>query len=208
MRIRIDALSRRSRRQAVLARRGDSRDAAPYRAAARSVRSFADRDAPRRPAMRRWLVFAALAAASLAPTPAAAEGFCTAQWAPVCAVKDGVQKTYSNVGCAKADGAEVVQRGSMRRGDAETDEDADLLHGELRPGLRRQGRRPEDLFQRLLRQGRRRECRRRRRMPEAVRLPRSSAALSVAVAPLRHRGRGGPRCRTHAFGAMRVSPPM
>ena len=61
--------------------------------------------------MKRWLVFAALAAASLAPTAGLADGFCTAQWAPVCAVKDGVQKTYSNVGCAKADGADVVQEG-------------------------------------------------------------------------------------------------
>ena len=61
--------------------------------------------------MKRWLVFAALAAASLAPAPAAAVGFCTAEWAPVCAVKDGVQKTYSNVGCAKADSAEVVSEG-------------------------------------------------------------------------------------------------
>jgi hypothetical protein len=61
--------------------------------------------------MRRWFAFAALAAASLAPAPLLAEGFCTAQWAPVCALKDGAQKTYSNVGCAKADGAEVVGEG-------------------------------------------------------------------------------------------------
>ncbi len=61
--------------------------------------------------MRKWLVLAALAAASLAPAPGAAAGFCTAQWAPVCGVKDGVQKTYSNSGCAKADGAEVVREG-------------------------------------------------------------------------------------------------
>jgi sugar lactone lactonase YvrE len=61
--------------------------------------------------MRSWFVFAALAAAALAPAPGSAAGFCTAQWAPVCAVKDGVQKTYSNVGCAKADGAEVVGQG-------------------------------------------------------------------------------------------------
>ncbi len=50
--------------------------------------------------MRRWFAFAALAAAAFAPAPGSAAGFCTAQWAPVCAVKDGVQKTYSNVGCA------------------------------------------------------------------------------------------------------------
>jgi hypothetical protein len=61
--------------------------------------------------MRRWIVLAALAAASLAPTPGSAAGFCTAQWAPVCGLKDGVQKTYSNAGCAKADGAEVVGQG-------------------------------------------------------------------------------------------------
>ena len=61
--------------------------------------------------MRRWLVFAALAAASLTPPPGLAAGFCTAQWAPVCAVKDGTQKTYSNAGCAKADGSEVVREG-------------------------------------------------------------------------------------------------
>jgi len=66
--------------------------------------------------MRRWLVFAALAAASLAPTTLLAEGFCTAQWAPVCGLKDGVQKTYSNVGCANADGAEVVGEGQCAEG--------------------------------------------------------------------------------------------
>ena len=61
--------------------------------------------------MRRRFVFAALAAAAFAPAPGLAAGFCTAQWAPVCGVKDGVQKTYSNAGCAKADGAEVVGQG-------------------------------------------------------------------------------------------------
>ncbi len=61
--------------------------------------------------MRSWLVFVALAAASFAPTPSPAAGFCTAQWAPVCGLKDGAQKTYSNLGCAKADGAEVVREG-------------------------------------------------------------------------------------------------
>ena len=61
--------------------------------------------------MRRWFAFAALAAASLAPAPGLAAGFCTAQWAPVCGLKDGVEKTYSNVGCAKADDAEVVREG-------------------------------------------------------------------------------------------------
>jgi hypothetical protein len=57
------------------------------------------------------LAFAALAAASFAPAAGYAEGFCTAQWAPVCALKDGAQKTYSNAGCAKADGAKVVREG-------------------------------------------------------------------------------------------------
>ena len=61
--------------------------------------------------MWRWFVFAALAAASFAPAPGSASGFCTAQWAPVCALKDGAEKTYSNVGCAKADSAEVVRDG-------------------------------------------------------------------------------------------------
>ena len=61
--------------------------------------------------MTKWLVFAALVAASFAPAAGSAAGFCTAQWAPVCALKDGAQKTYSNAGCAKADGAEVVREG-------------------------------------------------------------------------------------------------
>ena len=61
--------------------------------------------------MRSWFACAALAAASLAPAPGSASGFCTAQWAPVCALKDGAEKTYSNVGCAKADSAEVVREG-------------------------------------------------------------------------------------------------
>lgn len=61
--------------------------------------------------MCRWLVFAALVAAVLGPAPGQATGFCTAQWAPVCATKDGIQKTYSNLGCAKADSAEVAHEG-------------------------------------------------------------------------------------------------
>jgi len=61
--------------------------------------------------MERWFVFAALAATLVAPAPSSASGFCTAQWAPVCALKDGGEKTYSNVGCAKADSAEVVRDG-------------------------------------------------------------------------------------------------
>ena len=62
--------------------------------------------------MRRWLVFAALAAASLAPTTLLAEGFCTAQWAPVCGLKDGAAKTYSNACFAKADGATLTAAGA------------------------------------------------------------------------------------------------
>jgi len=61
--------------------------------------------------MRTSLVCAALLAASLAPAPAAAAGVCTAVWAPVCALKDGAAKTYSNPGCAKADNAQVVAQG-------------------------------------------------------------------------------------------------
>jgi hypothetical protein len=61
--------------------------------------------------MRKWLVLAVLAVAPLTPTPSSAAGFCTAQWAPVCALKDGARKTYSNAGCAKADDAEVLREG-------------------------------------------------------------------------------------------------
>ncbi|MGD0642670.1 MAG: Kazal-type serine protease inhibitor domain-containing protein [Roseiarcus sp.] len=50
--------------------------------------------------------------AFLAPAPVAeAQGFCTMLWAPVCALKDGVEKTYSNAGCAKADEATVTHEG-------------------------------------------------------------------------------------------------
>jgi hypothetical protein len=61
--------------------------------------------------MTRPPAFAALALALLTAAPAAAAGFCTAQWAPVCAAKNGVEQTYSNLGCAKADEAEVVRQG-------------------------------------------------------------------------------------------------
>ncbi len=53
------------------------------------------------------LVFAFLAA----PPPVEAAGFCTMLWAPVCALKDGAEKTYSNAGCAKADDATVTRQG-------------------------------------------------------------------------------------------------
>jgi hypothetical protein len=61
--------------------------------------------------MGRSLILVALAVAALASAPAAVARVCTAQWAPVCATKDGGQRTYSNPGCAKADGAEVVHQG-------------------------------------------------------------------------------------------------
>lgn len=50
------------------------------------------------------------ALAAFAP-PAQAAGFCTMVWAPVCGLKDGVEKTYSNAGCAKADDATVSHDG-------------------------------------------------------------------------------------------------
>jgi hypothetical protein len=50
-------------------------------------------------------------AAQLLATPASAAGFCTALWAPVCAAKNGAETTYSNPGCAKVDGAEIVREG-------------------------------------------------------------------------------------------------
>ena len=103
--------------------------------------------------MRRWFVFAALAAASLAPAPGLAAGFCTAQWAPVCGLKDGVQKTYSNVGCAKADDAEVVREGQCGDPTPKPTKTPIFCAENLPAGLRRQGRDDEDLFQRLLRQG-------------------------------------------------------
>jgi len=61
--------------------------------------------------MRTVVAFAALAAAALAPTPGSAQGACTTLWAPVCALKDDARKTYSNAGCAKADGAKLVAEG-------------------------------------------------------------------------------------------------
>ena len=61
--------------------------------------------------MMRSLIVMGLAAAALTSPAAAAAGFCTAQWAPVCALKDGSEKTYSNPGCAKADDAKVVAEG-------------------------------------------------------------------------------------------------
>ena len=62
--------------------------------------------------MGKALASALFALAVLAPAPpAAAAGFCTTLWAPVCALKDGAEKTYSNAGCAKADDATVTRQG-------------------------------------------------------------------------------------------------
>jgi hypothetical protein len=62
--------------------------------------------------MRKALAAGLLAFALLATaTPAAAAGFCTMLWAPVCGLKDGAEKTYSNAGCAKADDAAVTHQG-------------------------------------------------------------------------------------------------
>ena len=52
-----------------------------------------------------------LALVALAP-PAKAAGFCSMVWAPVCGLKDGAEKTYSNAGCAKADDATVTHEGA------------------------------------------------------------------------------------------------
>ena len=54
---------------------------------------------------------ALLLGAQLMAAPAGAAGFCTALWAPVCAAKNGAETTYSNPGCAKVDGAEIVREG-------------------------------------------------------------------------------------------------
>ena len=61
--------------------------------------------------MTKTPAFAAFAVALLFAAPSGASGFCTALWAPVCAAKNGAEQTYSNAGCAKADGAEVVRQG-------------------------------------------------------------------------------------------------
>jgi hypothetical protein len=52
-----------------------------------------------------------LALVALAP-PVKAAGFCTMVWAPVCGLKNGAEKTYSNAGCAKADDATVSHEGA------------------------------------------------------------------------------------------------
>ena len=58
------------------------------------------------------LASALLVFALLAPAPPVdAAGFCMMLWAPVCALKDGAEKTYSNASCAKADDATVTRQG-------------------------------------------------------------------------------------------------
>jgi hypothetical protein len=42
-------------------------------------------------------------------------GVCTMQYDPVCGVRNGVSKTYSNACFAAADGAKVVAKGPCRR---------------------------------------------------------------------------------------------
>ncbi|MGD0185437.1 MAG: Kazal-type serine protease inhibitor domain-containing protein [Roseiarcus sp.] len=62
--------------------------------------------------MRKALAAGLLALALVAPPPpAAATGLCSMLWAPVCGLKDGAEKTYSNAGCAKADDATVAHQG-------------------------------------------------------------------------------------------------
>ncbi len=63
--------------------------------------------------MRKALAAGLLALALVAPAPpAAATGLCSMLWAPVCGLKDGAEKTYSNAGCAKADDATVTHEGA------------------------------------------------------------------------------------------------
>jgi len=61
--------------------------------------------------MSRVSAVVGVALALTAASPASAQGFCSMLWAPVCASKDGVEKTYSNAGCAKVDNADVVHDG-------------------------------------------------------------------------------------------------
>jgi hypothetical protein len=51
---------------------------------------------------------ALIALASVIAEPAQAVRVCSRIWKPVCAVKNGTAKTYSNATCATADGATVV----------------------------------------------------------------------------------------------------
>lgn len=61
---------------------------------------------------RKMFMMAIFIGATLAGLPSShAKGVCTMIWLPVCATKDGVEKTYTNKGCAKVDGAEVVRVG-------------------------------------------------------------------------------------------------
>jgi hypothetical protein len=51
----------------------------------------------------------------LAGSPAQAACGCEEYWKPVCGVKDGQQKTYTNAQCAKCAGATVVHDGNCKR---------------------------------------------------------------------------------------------
>jgi hypothetical protein len=51
----------------------------------------------------------------LAGSPAQAACGCEEYWAPVCGVKGGQQKTYTNAQCAKCAGATVVHDGNCKR---------------------------------------------------------------------------------------------
>jgi hypothetical protein len=49
------------------------------------------------------------------PQKASAQTICTQQFDPVCAVKRGVQRTYSNACFARADGARIIANGPCAR---------------------------------------------------------------------------------------------
>ena len=124
-----------------------------------------------------FIIFAAaiLAAALTAGAPAQALGICTALWAPVCALKSGVEQTYSNSGCAKADDATIERDGrcrGQRPGDPRRRRRAraaaDLLHRGLFAGLRPERGRSKNLSQRLPRARRWRDDQRRWRVPQAL----------------------------------------
>ena len=166
------------------------------------------------PAMRRMmakalasalLVFAFLAAAR----PVEAAGFCTMLWAPVCALKDGAEKTYSNAGCAKADDATVTRQGPMR-GQARPVAFVAIhfLHRRIRARLRREERRRPNLFEQVPRLRRRRDGRQPRRMPSqaiARRRPTSSprCALSLPYTATGLRGSKPSRRDSDSFRAPR-----
>ena len=62
-----------------------------------------------------WYIFCAALALALSSTVgsmAQTAGACTMLYAPVCALKEGATKTYTNAGCAKADGATEIKPGA------------------------------------------------------------------------------------------------